>query len=192
MYSFFTPFIYKCFLINKIMYKKIAFTGTHSTGKSTLVKYLVEFKELKGYKFVTDVSRKLSNEGIQLNEQTNFKGQLNFFGNRAKELLNENFICDRSVYDVLAYSLASKHITPKQKKLLTKIFESVYEEYDLIFYIPIEFAMEKDGVRSEDEKYREEIRNIIEALLTKYPPKKIVELKGDVDQRLNKIMRELK
>lgn len=166
---------------------KVAFAGTHGTGKTTLVNELKNIPQLKKYKFFSNFSRKISKEGYNLNNRCDLEGQLKFVDQRLVELKNNNFVSDRSSYDVLAYTLASENMTKKQKELIEMYHKTIYQYYDVIFYLPIEFAMEKDGVRLENEKYRKKIDKIIKKLLKKYPPNKIIMIDGDLQKRLNKV-----
>ena len=47
-------------------------------------------------------------------------------------------------------------------------------KYDIVFFFLIEFPMEQDGVRPEDEEYRVEIEKRILALFEEYGQKYIV------------------
>ena len=88
---------------------KIAFSSTHCTGKSTLVRELEKYnlkKDGKSFIFYKDVSKKLNQEfNIPLNERSSLKGQILFLSERLKEIENPNFVADRSLYDSLAYAL---------------------------------------------------------------------------------------
>jgi len=55
--------------------------------------------------------------------------------------------------------------------------------YDLVFYIPIEFPIEKDGLRFEDEHYQEIIDLQILKLLKRYKIPYIT-VSGTIEERL--------
>ena len=138
---------------------KISLVGTMSTGKSTLVEALKKEDIFKNYSFFTERSKYLSENGVKLNTDSTYKGQLMFFAERARELMYEDFIADRSIIDVMAFTSSSKTISNSEKVLFSNIAETLVEEYDYIFYIPIveEIEMEDNGVRETNLNYREEI-----------------------------------
>jgi hypothetical protein len=62
----------------------------------------------------------------------------------SEELRLPDFISDRCVIDVLAYCtlLASPHVTKIVKDKVEAYLAT--NPYDIVFYIPIEFPLEKD------------------------------------------------
>lgn len=52
--------------------------------------------------------------------------------------------------------------------LKEKFVKRNYDRYDILFYTPIEFPLEKDGIRFEDEEYQKEIDSLIKELLDTY------------------------
>ena len=63
---------------------KIIFTGAQGTGKTTILNH---YKE-QGYNTITEVVRKLSEEGVKINEMGDLKGQQKIF-NEYNKLLNK-------------------------------------------------------------------------------------------------------
>ena len=76
-----------------------------------------------------------------------------------------DFVSDRSVFDILAY--ASTLMDTIDYAYFTKFVMKHYEKrpYDLLVFVPIEFLMQKDGVRPENEVYRFEIEERMRKLL---------------------------
>ena len=60
-----------------------------------------------------------------------------------------------------------------------------------IFYIPPEFNIVDDGVRSIDPTFRDQIVELFEGYITEMP-REIVRLSGSVRERLDQIMKVLK
>jgi deoxyadenosine/deoxycytidine kinase len=89
---------------------KIGFCGTMSVGKTTLVNALKELPEFKDYNFATERSKYLRDLGIPLNTDSTLKGQTIFLAERCAELINENLITDRTIIDVMAFTLVAKSI----------------------------------------------------------------------------------
>ena len=98
----------------------------------------------------------------------------------------QDFISDRTVIDVLAY--ANTMCRPSMTARLKEMVELHLEKnpYDLVFYIPIEFPLEKDGIRFEDEQYQKMIDLQILKYLKRYKIPYIT-LTGTVEERLQKI-----
>lgn len=129
---------------------------THWVWKSSLIE---ELKIISNTNFIEEIARsiidktKLNPKDMIITELKDFQYML--LQEQIKREYNlKDFISDRSVIDILAYS----------SKL--DIYENMFKRikdylkhfpYDNIFYIPIEFELEKDWLRFEDEEYRKYI-----------------------------------
>jgi len=167
---------------------KIGLCGTVSVGKSTLVKALSELPEFKDYKIATERSKYLRDLGVSLNDDSTIKGQFLFIAERASELFNDNIITDRTIIDVCAFTLSAKSIDWTDKTHLIKAASSLIPYYDYIFYIdPMGIDIEDNGVRTTDPIYREKIDIAIKALLEEYPPKRLINIFGSTEQRVEQV-----
>jgi nicotinamide riboside kinase len=135
---------------------KIGLAGTHSTGKTTLIRELK--KEMPRLNLVSEAARDCP---FPINEKTNFKSQEWIFRTQVereiKVPLDDITISDRTVYDQLAYiryAYENGNITFDEYMVLEKYVTNWGHTYDYIVYIPIEFDAEDDGVRSVNEFYR--------------------------------------
>jgi deoxyadenosine/deoxycytidine kinase len=170
---------------------KIGLTGTMSVGKSSLVKALQELPEFKDYEFVTERSKYLRDQGIALNNDSTFKGQVVFAAERSLELMKENIITDRTIYDVCAFTLSSKSMyweTKRQFVNLMMEWGEMYKDYDYVIYVdPEGVEIEDNGVRTTDSDYRNKIDKTIKELLFEWPPKKRIDVKGSIEERIKTI-----
>ena len=167
---------------------KIGLTGTQSVGKSTLINELTKLPEFKDYYTATERSKHLRDLGIPLNTDSTLLGQFVFIAERARELLNENLLTDRSIYDVLAYTLSSKSISMIQTEEIVRAARHMIRYYDIIFYVdPTGVSIEDNGVRTIDAEYRDKIDMVIKELLDEYPPNKLVNIPPNlsVEERVN-------
>ena len=171
---------------------RIGFCGSMSVGKTTLVNALKEMEQFKDYKFATERSKYLNDLGIPLNTDSTLLGQFVFMAERAAELMNENIISDRTIYDVCAFTFSSKSIVWSEKETLVKTGMLLNNKYDIIFYVsPEGVEIEDNGVRTIDPDYRMKIDAVIKAMLKEYPPTKLIELSGTTEERVEKILQAL-
>ena len=141
---------------------KIGFCGTVSVGKTTLVNILKELSEFKDYTFATERSKYLRDLGIPLNTDSTLKGQTIFLAERCSELINENIITDRTVIDVMAFTMCADSIDPFDKDRFEDYASRFIEEYDWIFYVsPAGVSIEDNNVRTTDSNYRDQIDQMI-------------------------------
>jgi hypothetical protein len=144
---------------------KIGFCGTVSVGKTTLVNALRDLPEFKDYKFATERSKYLRDLGIPLNTDSTLKGQTIFLAERCSELISENIITDRTVIDVLAFTLNAESIDKPDKIAFEYYASRFIPEYDWIFYVsPAGVDIEDNNVRTTNADYRDQIDNTIKYL----------------------------
>jgi len=144
---------------------KIGFCGTVSVGKTTLVNALKELPEFKDYTFATERSKYLRDLGIPLNTDSTLKGQTIFLAERCSELIQENIITDRTIIDVMAFTMCAESIDPFDKDRFDEYASRFIEEYDWIFYVsPAGVDIEDNNVRTTDSIYRDRIDQMIKYL----------------------------
>lgn len=171
---------------------KIGLCGTVSIGKTTLVKELAKLDFFKDYHVATERSKYLRDQGIALNTDSTIKGQFVFAAERSLELLRDNVLTDRTIYDVCAFTLSAHSIDWYDKRNLVEAFLTLRHEYDLIIYVsPEGIPIEDNGVRTTDPEYRNKIDFVIREMLIEYPPKKLIEVKGSTEERINTIIPQL-
>lgn len=180
---------------------RVSFTGAQSTGKTTL---LNKCKEVyKDYKFVDEVTRYVRRTyDVKINEIGGTETQLYILAEHIKNHLKpeENLILDRCILDGYVYT-KYQVIQGKVSHSVLEAFNGVYnvlmDKLDYIFYTdPSDVKLVDDGERSTDFKFRDDIINLFEDLITyKMSPKnkeKIVRLKGSVEKRMQTIEKYLK
>jgi nicotinamide riboside kinase len=176
--------------MNKI--NRIGLCGTVSVGKSTLVKALAELEQFKDYHIATERSKYLRDQGILLNDDSTTKGQFVFVAERSLELMHDNLLTDRTIYDVCAFTLSAKSISYNDKIKLIESFITIKNDYDLIIYVsPEGVDIEDNGIRTTDAEYRMKIDFAIRGLLKEYPPLKLIEVKGPTEERINLILSQI-
>ena len=170
---------------------KIGLCGTMSVGKTTLVNALKEVEQFKNYKFATERSKYLNDLGIPLNTDSTLKGQTVFLAERCAELMYENVITDRTIFDVIAFTKSAKSIDLTESERFEDYASEFIREYDYIFYIsPEGIPVENNGVRETDEHYRDLIDFSILHLIKRYGYKTnhLSEIKGTTEERIKQIL----
>lgn len=180
---------------------RISFSGAQSTGKSTLLQACKEV--YKDYKFVDEVTRYVRRTyDVKINEIGGTETQLYILAEHIKNHLrtDENLILDRCILDGYVYTKYQVN-QGKVSHSVLEAFNGVYtvlmDKLDYIFYTdPSDVKLVDDGERSVDYKFRDDIIEMFEDLITyKMSPKnreKIVRLKGSVEKRMQTIEKYLK
>lgn len=159
----------------------ICLIGTGSTGKSTLCRELSKVLNIPYYPTPT---RKVPPE-LRCKDAGQREVMKNYY--EMFEAIEGDAICDRSMFDVMAYSKAYGAWTKEyiQKEIEEYIDSFVYPDY--IFYLPIEFALEMDGEREIFEAKRvdvdDAIKEIMECSGVYYDT-----ITGTVQQRVRRIL----
>ena len=175
---------------------RIALIGAQGTGKTTILNELKNEPLFNNYEFITEVVRHFHKHyNIPISEKSTDVSQLIYFNKYFEILnLNENFVSDRSLIDVLSYTLYVKDKIPKYvTDYMFKIIEQYIIKYDYIFYFPIMFPVSSDGVRSNDKTFQRKIdsimNSVIEYIEGKIPNIKIYTISQlDIKDRVNFIL----
>jgi nicotinamide riboside kinase len=171
---------------------RIGLAGTMSVGKTTLVKAMAELPQFKDYFVATERSKYLRDLGIPLNTDSTLAGQFVFLAERASELLRENVLTDRTIWDVCAFTLGAKSIDEFAKRDFVQSAMNLRNNYDLVVYVsPIGVEVEDNGVRTTDLAYRDKIDSVIKLSLEEFKPNKLITVEGTTEQRIATILQNI-
>lgn len=167
---------------------KISVIGSHGTGKSTICK---ELSTMFNLNIIPDVVPEAFRKGFTINENTPPETQLWILTKQLELERNtpEDWIMEKSLWDNIIYG----SLSIKDKKVLMVMEEIVNKnaKYDIVFYLPIEFGIEDDGLRSLDSNFQSEI----DVRFKKYLANsgiKFIKLSGSIKERVRKAATEVK
>lgn len=172
---------------------KIAFSGTHGVGKTTLLNKLKQYKQFRFYNFVSNVTRDLYVDCENLNISTEPDIFQAFVIHRFVYYHTKytNLIADRSCLDSYAYARYwyKKGVLSDATLELNRTLSARYAHmYDHIFWIPCgEFPPLADGIRSDDEKFQKDVENELLEAMEEFNIKPH-RLTGSVEQRAQKVL----
>jgi len=130
---------------------KIVFCGTHGTGKSTLLYEVLTLTHPHGLgkaRIFNGIGRRIhaQKKWTEKNKQRYFD-----YWYVWNHYWNKNFIGSRSIYDTWAYARLGIGLD-FNRRLFNWAIRHI--NYDFVFYVPIEFPLEKDGIRYEDTEFQ--------------------------------------
>jgi nicotinamide riboside kinase len=136
------------------IFMKIYFCGAHSTGKSTLTKYVSQKYHLP---MISETARMILSEqelqidSLRSNLDTADKYQEQVFDRQLlEEQKHASFVSDRSAIDVLAYSAQHSRILPEliSSPRLQEYLQILSDPASIIFFVrPSKATLKADGVR---------------------------------------------
>lgn len=179
----------------------VALTGSHSTGKSTLLELLKDWDypnivciDSVTRATISDKERRIDGE-VDLNQAQ--IEMANTIAAKVSQIEIENkkhpentYVLDRCVFDFLAYSKSFFDrglINLNTWKIINEVCSMCWQSIDIFFYLPIEIELVDDGVRSLDEDLRQKVdRYILDQLL--WNGVKALRLEGTKMERLSTVV----
>ena len=152
-------------------------TGTYSTGKTTLARACIPMLERRfgdAFGHIPEVARAVIARGHALDRAATAEAYMLYMALqlRAERGLTgrAHLLSDRSLIDLVAYVRVNK--TPDLPAAVVDLLEEVVRlecrYFDRFCYLPIEFPLEADGVRTDDETYRAEVDRMLREVHREY------------------------
>ena len=171
---------------------KIAVAGAHGVGKTTFSEALSKRLALN---YIPDVVRvEAFPKGFEINETTppEVQAWLTMRQWELERLTTRPWIADKSLLDYRVYGdlvLSDDGVSGEIKQMIKSVIER-NGNYDKVFYLPIEFPIEDDGIRSADPKFQSIVDQNYKKFLREKGIKYIV-LTGSVEERVNQAIKHL-
>lgn len=167
---------------------KIAISGSHGTGKTTLLNRLNRRYDIN---MIPEITRKLGDRGFEIGKDGNNALQLALCAKYTEHIEgNDEFVMDRCPIDSYAYTWINykdgKDISDHVESFVMEHTAKYTRRFDVVAYCPIEFELEDDGVRPQEERFQERVADQILRLLKKLSEKghiDLIELSGSVRER---------
>ena len=167
---------------------RIAFTGSHRVGKTTLAEEIAD--NLPNYDFKNEPYLQLEETGYLFSEiptKDDYIEQFNYSVKQIKESGN-NVIFDRCPFDLLAYIYAKSKI----KDIQTRYDEmtNAMSQIDILIFVPIETPDLIICQESDLPNLRYEVNNILQNWIGDLNTE-ILEVNGTLENRKKQIMKKV-
>lgn len=167
---------------------KIAFTGTHRVGKTTLAEAIAD--SLPGYELKQEPYLQLEETGYLFPEVPTTDDYIEQFSYAVKQIENseDNVIFDRCHLDILAYIYAVRK--NKDIQTLYSEMEQAMSQIDLLIFVPIETPDIISCHESDLPRLRYQVNNILQSWIGDLNLE-ILEVKGSEEKRKQQVLKKL-
>lgn len=167
---------------------KIAFTGAHGVGKTTLAEKILE--SLPGYLFVPEPYIQLEEKGYTFPhplQAEDFSNQLTY-SIKQLDIDETDVIFDRCPLDLLAY-LYETGDTKATQRFYTQVREAM-NEIDLLVFVPVESPDVISGSEYEFPELRTKVDDLLHEWLEDFDIETI-RVSGTINQREEQLLRRI-
>lgn len=170
---------------------KVAFIGTHGTGKTTLCFRLAA--HLKMLDLNVDIVKEVARSApLPLNRETTLDAQLWILHSQIAHEISSSrdhdvVVCDRSVLDNYAYLVHRFG----RRLVLDALVREWMDSYTALFRVPVLRSPSYDGVRDTSPSYQQEIDRLVGDLLAEFEVDATVLSTEDPDGWLSEILASL-
>ena len=170
---------------------KIAISGAHSQGKTSLINYLQNNGILADYRYMTSLTRGLQESGYNINEDGDEVTQLAIMAKHFQRLREDgNTVYDRCALDGYAYSMTLVRDL-RVLDIIRDMFLLMVDEYDIIFYVEPELPLVEDGQRTVDKLFFDSVVQSFDNIIKSYGIP-VIRIKGSIDDRARDIVFEIR
>jgi len=169
---------------------KIAVTGAHKTGKTTLVEKLNE--KLPEYSCIAEAYYELEENGTVFSETPapeDYMLQLKYSIDQITKS-GENVIFDRCPIDMLAYIQAGNEFGNFDIPSIFQRVQKVMTEIDLLIYVPIEEPDRIGCTESDLPELRQQVNEILNDCIGDFNID-VIEVSGSLNARMKEVLEHL-
>lgn len=181
--------------------RAIAFVGSHSSGKSTVIDEYTRAHSGQRLRVISGLPRAIIDRGFPLEKNATVDSFTNYVRDQLRKermvgvgevdlLLSDRTVLDAAAYAKVNAALPRPSVPSYFVEMLLEVALLEAARYDLFVYCPVEFPMTPDPFRPSDEPYRERVGLQIRAFLDEHTLP-YVTASGDVSDRLSKIVRAI-
>lgn len=167
---------------------KLAITGTHRVGKTTLAEKLAEI--LVEYEIIPEPFYELEESGVVFSEIPTVDDFLEQLKHSIRQAYSkkENLIFDRSPIDLLAYI----HVLDKAKNIQTLYHEvrEAIKQIDMLIFIPIETPDILQCAEPDLPSLRLHVNDILQEWIGDFDIE-IIEVKGTLTNRVEQVLNRI-
>lgn len=164
---------------------RIAFTGTHRVGKTSLAEIIAT--SLPGYSFIQEPYRQLEEQGYEFAETPTIDDYITQFNLAIEQTAaaRENILFDRCPLDLLAYI----HALDKTKNIASLYVDmsEALSPIDLLVFVPIETPDRVHCPESDLPRLRYHVNDILEDWINDLPTTTIT-VKGSLENRKEQVL----
>lgn len=170
---------------------RIAVSGAHRTGKTTLIENLRE--ALPDYEYKPEAYYELEEQGFSFSDVPRYEDYLMMLEFSIEQIFSSvhNVIFDRCPVDYFAYL---QSVSKKNNDEIHSMYNRVHEamnEIDMVVFLPIEKNDLIGCVESELPELRAKVNESIKELIRGFNLNKI-EVTGTPDERITKVISSIK
>lgn len=174
---------------------KYVLTGSHGTGKTTIINSIYDWLEEKNIKPIINSSsaRKIKQSGRLINDDGDDIVQMIVNSSHIVNFREDNWFADRCIIDSFSYAVYQYKIGKVSKSVYDISLHMVKQFaclYDKIFYVPIEFPLTKDEERKDEVNFQREIDSIIASTISDLRLSVEV-INGRVEERVETIKKHI-
>lgn len=141
---------------------RVAISGAHSQGKSTLVSDLMLTPEFRNFSALTNMTRAVQAKGIGINELGGDWSQALIIAKHIERQLSPgNLLFDRFILDGIVYTRAlyeQGKVGPQTLNYASWVYDQLIKDPTvLLFYVEPELPLADDSVRSVKREFFDEI-----------------------------------
>lgn len=169
--------------------------SAHSTGKTTVINDYCKYLEGKDIPYGRNPSPRTLVPIDKLYSKVDDLHQMYITFGVLADITHtfetkKMYVTDRWLIDNMAYSNLSPLITENLHYIHQCLLPHFLKVWDVrVFYIPIEFDLEKDGVRPEDLAYQKSVDDLLKELLC-YFQIPYITLRGNTERRVATLIDE--